>query len=102
MQGLIKSLKTLYFDYSKSLDTHSIIVEDVTSCIFDLCNSGIDFLLSELMKYNNTTGWLGSDFNKFSIVWLYALCNFDNLVSEKFDQVSIDTNKYTSKYTFHV
>ena len=100
MQGLIKSLKRLYFDYSKALDAHSIIAEDVTSCIFDLCNSGIDFLPSELMKGNNTTGWLGSDFNKFSIVWPYAWRNFDKLVSQKFDQASIDTNKYTSKMCF--
>ena len=49
------------------------------------------------MKCDNTTGWLGSDFSKFGKVQNYIWRNFDNLVSQKFDNISIDTNKYTSK-----
>ena len=59
----------LLFDYSRVLDICSIVEDDVSSCIFDLCNLGIDFLPAEVMKGNKTTGWLNADYNKVNKVW---------------------------------
>ena len=67
-------------DYSRFLDVHSIVADDVSSCMFDLCDSGIDFLPAEVMKGDKTTGWLGADYNKVNKVWPYVWRNFDSLV----------------------
>ena len=69
MKGIIKSLVTLLFDYSRVLDVHSIVVDVVSLCTFDLCDSGMDFLPAEVMKGDKTTGWLGADHNKLNKVW---------------------------------
>ena len=56
MKGIIKSLLPLLFDYSRVLDIYSIVVDNVSLCIFDLCDLGIDFLPTEIMKDDKTTG----------------------------------------------
>ena len=73
----------LLFDYSRVLDVHSIVADDVSSCMFDLCDSGIDFLPTEVMKGDKTTGWLGADYDKVNKVWPYVWRNFDSLVNKK-------------------
>ena len=68
MKGIIKSLTPLLFNYSRVLDIHLIITDNVSSCIFDLCDSGIDFLPTEFMKDNKIIGWLGANYNKVNKV----------------------------------
>ena len=82
MKGIIKSLTPLSFDYSRVLDVHSIVADGVSSCMFDLCDSGIDFLPTEVMKGDKPTGWLGADYNKVNKVWPYVWRNFHSLVKK--------------------
>jgi len=56
LKRFIKLLIPLLFDYSRALDVHSIVADDVSSYIFTLCDSGIDFLPTEFMKVDKTMG----------------------------------------------
>ena len=87
----------MLFEYSRVLDVHTIVADDVSSCIFDLCDSGIDFLPAEVMKSYKTTGWLGADYNKVNKVWPHVWRNFDSLVKKKYDNQSKVSLEYTSK-----
>ena len=42
--GLFKSLIAFFNKVSKLLNVHTAAIEDVSSTLFDLCNSGIDLL----------------------------------------------------------
>ena len=55
-------------DFAKCLDVHFVVTADVSSSAFNLCNSGIDFLPTEVMKGDKTTAWLGSNFNRINKV----------------------------------
>ena len=65
--------------------------------MFDLCDSGIDFLAAEVVKGDKTTDWLGADYDKLNKVWPYIWRNFDSLVNKKHGNVSKDEMKHTSK-----
>ena len=70
--GVFKSLITFLFKLSQLLNIHSIVEQDVATILFEISNSGIDFLPNELLKGDRTTGWLGSDFTKIAKVWPYV------------------------------
>ena len=97
LQGIIKFLISLFYDFTKLLDAYSIVVADVSSNTFYLCNSGINFLPAEVMKGDKTTGWLVSDCSKINKVWLWIWQNINNLVFKKFNTTLVDTTKHASK-----
>ena len=70
--GIFKSLITFLLKLSQLLNIHSIVEQDVATILFEISNSGIDFLPNESLKRDRTTGWLGSDFTKIAKAWLYV------------------------------
>ena len=88
---------SLFFDFAKLLDVHSIVAADVSSNTFHLCNSGIDFLPAEVMKNDKTAGKLGSDYNKIDKVWCWVWKNDNSFTCKRFNTALLDTTKYTSK-----
>ena len=69
MKGILKSLIPLLFDYSRVLDINLVIADNMSSCISNPYDLGIDFLPAEVMKGDKTTGSLCVNYNKVNKVW---------------------------------
>ena len=65
--------------------------------MFELCNSDIDFLPSEMMNEDRTTGWLAINLMKVIKVWLWLFRNYGLIIENKHDDVSVDHTKYNAK-----
>ena len=59
------------FDFSKVINVHTYVAEDISSSLLELYNLGIVFLPIEVIKSNKTTGWLGAAYNKLIKVQCY-------------------------------
>ena len=59
--GIFKSLIAFLFKLAKLLSICNIIEEGVSATLFELPNSGVDFLPTELLKGDKTNSWLGLD-----------------------------------------
>ena len=97
---MIKSSINLIVEHTKKSDVHSVASADISSNMFILCDSGIDFLPTEVMKGDKgdkTTGWLGADFNKTNKIWPWMWRNVDSYMRKKFDTLLVDANEHASK-----
>ena len=95
--GIFKSLITFLFKLSQLLNIHCTVEQDVATILFEISNSGIDFLPNELLKGDRTTGWLGSDFTKIAKVWPYVWRLYDNALQKDLNNPDISVTKYSSK-----
>ena len=68
---MFKSLIAFLFKLAKLLKTYGIAEEDMPATLFEMKNSGIDFLLTELLKGDKTTGSLGLDLTKITKFWCF-------------------------------
>ena len=76
---------------------HKVLLDNVTSNMFESCNPGIDFLPSEMMKEDKITGWLATDYMKVMKVWLWLLRSCGLIIKCKCDNASVEPTNYTAK-----
>ena len=82
---------------SKLLSICHVAIEYISSSLFDLCVSRIDFLPIEMLKGDKTTSWLGSDRNRITKVWCHMWWNFHEAIKNKHHNPLISTMKHASK-----
>ena len=95
--GIFKSLISFLFKLSQLLSMHAVVEQDVSTTLFQISTSGIDFLPNELLKGDRTTGWIGSDFIRIAKVWLYVWRDYGTRLKNKLYDPDISAKKYSSK-----
>ena len=65
--------------------------------MFKLCNSGIDFLPTEIMKEDKISGWLATDYMKVIKVFLWLFRNYGLIIENKYNNPSINPMKCNTK-----
>ena len=76
---------------------HGVLLDNVTFNMFESCNSGIDFLPSQMMKEDKTTGCLTTYCMKVIKVWLWLFRDYGLIVESKHDNTSVEPTNQAAK-----